>query len=321
MMLWTMCFLAFGLPDGAAAPAAAELSAPDEAAPPVPEAEGPVDEPAPVLAPVGATPLEAGLFYLAELELERALSALNAATQQGPYDHDQLIALYTALGTVRAFFDDEKGAKAAFRFLLTIAPNASLSYKTSTKATFLFEAVREEMRATRPPEVTLVPPVLVAFDQPVVLTLMRRHDPDGLLQDIVVRYRVQGADDDRFASIRLAAPDDGARTEVALPAVGPAEANVEEGGLSGAVVEVAVSAYDRRGWEVKRAPGPDRPLEIPVGFDAPGPWYTSWWAITGAMVGVAVFVAASTAGLAAGGAGYWVATRPDPLVDIIVEGP
>ena len=42
-------------------------------------------------------------------------------------------------------------------------------------------------------------------------------------------------------------------------------------------VEVSASVLTSQGWEIARSHQLDAPAEIPIGFDAPGPWYTRWW--------------------------------------------
>ena len=110
--------------------------------------------------------------------------------------------------------------------------------------------------------------------------------------------------DGRFWILRVRPPV-GLRNEHGLPpdfkkrrSSGTTDkAEADEEGTPGALLQLAALGYDSRGWEVFRGPEPERPLEVPVGFSPPGPWYTRWWfwglVVGGATaVGTTVLVAA-----------------------------
>lgn len=253
-------------------------------------------------APTGpAAALNEGLQALEDLDLFAAEQKLNEALSAGPYKLEQVVALYAALGITRAYLEDEEGALSAFGKLLAVAPGHSLAYTTSPKATFLFERVRKESKARRAAELRASPPAVVPFGFPVTMTLERPADPTGLFARAEVLVRLKGEDEYRTLAVEL--PPVGGASTVELGTWEESAGITDETGQVGLIVEVALHAYDEHGWEVFRRPAPERPLEVPVGFDAPGPWYTQWWvwALGGAATAAvtASVATVSSAGVAA----------------------
>lgn len=234
-----------------------------------------VPAPSSAAASVPALRLERGLKLLEMQEYEAARPELELALAERDYRLEQVVALYRALGVVRAFAGDDAGARWAFERLLSVDPGHALRYTLSPKATFLFEQARQTARARRALELSLATAPVVPFDQPIEVTLDRAADPLALVTRVQVLHRVKGSAD--WQQIDLAAPAIGGRQRVALPAVAADQAVAEADGTRGALLELAAIGYSDAGWEVVRSPAPDRPHELPVGFDVPGPWYAQWW--------------------------------------------
>ncbi|MFH1812522.1 MAG: hypothetical protein ABIJ09_27565 [Pseudomonadota bacterium] len=222
-----------------------------------------------------ATHLGRGLRLLDLQEFGEARAALELALDDGPYDHAQVVGLYRGLGLSRAFTGDEDGALWAFSRLLIVAPDESLPYTTSPKATFVFDRARMAQRQQRPAEILVVTEPVLAFDRPVLCRVERRSDPLAAMTHAAVLHRLQGQVD--YQTLELELPPPGQRLDVTLPAVPGAAAVVDSHGIPGAILEIAVVARDARGWEIYRGPDPERPLQIPVGFSESREWYTQWW--------------------------------------------
>lgn len=282
-----------------------EGSAPAGDAPPVgtsdddaaPDEAGPAEEPSPATPDVSGVPearrdLVLGIRWLEALEPERALASLEEARDGGPYRLDDVIALYHHLGIARAYLGDEAGAVSAFEHLLAVAPGHSLAYTTSPRATLLFQKALDKVRDRRALELRLETAPVVPLDEPVVVTLTAAGDPLGLVKQVAVLHRRKG--EAEFSRLELDRPPVGEAIEVALPAVPSLEALPDGEGLTGALLEVAVVGYDVRGWEVYAGPAPSRPLEVPVGYTEPVPWYGHWW--VWAIVGGAAVTTVATGG-------------------------
>lgn len=260
--------------EGSEVPAATEAPASEADATPA-EAEAPpasseTDKRAP------QSNLERGLALFQALEFEVAKDALEAALKDRDHSRDDLAKLYATLGVVRAYLEDPHGARAAFDSLLAIAPGHTLPYTTSPKATFVFEKARTEAKTRRALELRFTPPKLQRLDEPIVVEVARTADPFKDVSTVELWHRKKGAD--KWEKLTFDAPAVGKSVRAKLPAVTEADAFVdEETGSTGAYVEVAVVGRSALGWELFRGPDRERPFEIPVGFDAPGPWYTTWW--------------------------------------------
>ncbi len=76
-----------------------------------------------------------------------ATAAIDAAAKLGPLDHAAHIMLWEQRGIASAYVGDHEHASAAFDMLLALDPSHILSYRLSTKATFVFEDVRRDQRA------------------------------------------------------------------------------------------------------------------------------------------------------------------------------
>jgi len=134
----------------------------------------------------------------------------------------------------------------------------------------------------------------VKLDAPVDVTITAVADPSGLVRDIALLHRRKG--EANFQRIDLPRPEIGEAVTLTLPAVTAEEAAPDVEGLVGALIEVAVVGYDARGWEVYAGPAPARPLEVPVGYILPVPWYAQWW-VWGIVGGVAVTAVTTTSAI------------------------
>ena len=270
------------------------------------------DAEAEATAPAGRA-LDRGVALLRDLEIERAHLELEAALDEGPYDYDDTLVLLANVGVTRAYLGNDDGAVWAFERLLGAAPGFALDYTTSPKATFLFQKAQEGMRTRRSPEIRVVAPTVVRFDAPVVLELTRVADPLQQLTHMTLHHRVKGSP--TFAAMEIQLPSVGQPMQVQLPAVGEDEGFEDETGSTGAIVEVAVTAQNDRRWQVYRGPDPSRPQEIPVGFDAPGPWYTQWWlwALAGGVASTGAAITAASGATTVAAIVLWPAPEEVPI--------
>jgi hypothetical protein len=226
----------------------------------------------------GPSKLEIGKKALAELKIDDAKAALDAAEKAGPLDHEHAVELWEQRGIASAYIDDEASARAAFDMLLALDPGHFLSYTLSPKATFVFEKVRQRNDRTSP-ELDLTWDRGGKVGEPVPLDVEVLADPKHFLRRASVFVRERGATNWRAADLEL--PDHGERRLV-LPPI------VEKKPVS---LEVYLKAYDDRGNEVLTWADATRPREIPLRYDPPQPWYRTWWGITA--IGVAVAAIAS----------------------------
>lgn len=212
-----------------------------------------------------AARLAASTQAITALDLDAARAALDAAAQTGPLDHDENVQLWEQRGIVAAYGDDVAGAKRAFDMLLALDPGHFLSYYISPKATFVFEALRNEKDRT-PPAIDVQWQRGGKVGDPVPLDLTVVADPKQFLRHATVFVRTRGEPAWRAADVALKGEQ-----RVVLPPV------TATGPVS---LELYVRAYDDHGNEVLTWADPARPREIPLRYDPPPPWWRSWWAIT-----------------------------------------
>ncbi|MGE0549823.1 MAG: hypothetical protein AB7O24_18350 [Kofleriaceae bacterium] len=235
----------------------------------------------------GAAKVAVGVDALRRAEVEQATAALDAATKAGPLDQDTNIALWEQRGIAAAYVDDEATASAAFEMLLALDPGHFLSYHTSPKATFVFEKVRNELKARGAPAIDINWAQGQKVGSAVPLDVAVLADPKQFLRSATLYVRARGEPAWRAADVTLR----GAGTEhhVVLPPV------VATKPVS---LELYLRAYDAGGNEVFMWADPKRPREIPLRYDPPQPWYRKWWVIaiggTVAAVGTGAIVYAVT---------------------------
>lgn len=213
----------------------------------------------------GAAKIESGKAALANLDVDTAKAALDAAPASGPLDHRSHVTLWEQRGIAAAYVDDESTAAAAFDMLLALAPNHILSYRLSPKATFVFEKVRTANGGGAQLDVNW------QFGQkvgdPVPLDLEVVADPKSFLRSATVFVRTRGDAAWRAADLVLR----GKTQRVVLPPIRATKP---------VSLELHVRGYDERGNEVLAWANPDRPREIPLRYDPPTPWYRKWWVLT-----------------------------------------
>lgn len=224
---------------------------------------------------------------------DAALPLLAATEAAGGLTHADLVRLLILRGTAQAFVDDTDGAVATFVSLLHLAPAQALPYDASPRVTFAFEAARAAAAHRRALDVTLVAPAVARLDDPIVVDVERRADADHLVRRVSLWHRNKGA----ATWLHEDADFSGDSVSLALPARGADVATVDDDGRPGVIVEVALIGTDARGSQVLVSPSPEHPLEVPVGFDAPPPWYANPWMWTGVAVASVVVAGASTAAI------------------------
>ncbi len=239
-----------------------------------------------------AKKLAEGKAALDAANVEAAGAALDAAATSGPLDHDANISLWEQRGIAASYIDDDATARSAFEMLLALDPGHFLSYLTSTKATFRFEKVRNEITSKSAPAVE----VDWAFGQrvgsPIKIDISVLADPKKFLDRATLFVRTRGEAQWKAADLPLAAADQ----HLVLPAIHADKA---------VSLELYLKAYDQRGNEVLTWAQPARPREIPLRYDPPRPWWQKWWVIT---------IAGSVAVLGTGGIVYAVTREPPSTV-------
>lgn len=217
-----------------------------------------------------------GRDALKDADVDAAKIALDAAERGGPRDYETNIALWQQRGIAAAYIDDDASAAAAFDMLLALDPSHILSYRLSTKATFVFEDVRRRLAAKG------VPAIDVRWTQghkvgdriPVEIEVVA--DPKRFLRRATLFVRARGEPRWRAVDVGLAARG----THLVLPPVQAAAPTT---------LELYLRAYDDRGNEVLGWANPAQPREIPLRYDPPPPWYRKPWVWIGG--GSAVVVA------------------------------
>jgi hypothetical protein len=242
-----------------------------------------------------AAAIERAARALADFQPDAALAELDRARAAGPHRHELLVELYEQLGIAHAYLGHDAEATAAFEMLLTLAPRHLLSYTLSPQVTFLFERVRKNRDRIEPPVVDLSWPRELEVTDPVPIDVEVVRDRRSLLSRATLEVRRKGTGEFRSVDLALAEPGDYRR--VVLPRVG---------GTGAGAVEIFLRAYDDAGNEVLRWGSDDRPREIPLGYEAPTPWYRNWW--VWAVAGTAV---AATTGVTV----YLIQREPPDLVD------
>lgn len=201
-------------------------------------------------------------------DVDAAKAALDAAERDGgPRDHESNILLWQQRGIAAAYVDDDPAAAAAFGMLLALDPGHVLSYRLSTKATFVFEDVRARASLSGGAAIDVRWRGGQKVGERIPLDIEVVADPKRFLRRATVFVRARGEPRWRAADLALpAAPTRQARVE--LPPV------VARRPTS---LELYLRAYDERGNEVLAWAGPRQPREIPLRYDPPPSWYRRPW--------------------------------------------
>ncbi len=218
-----------------------------------------------------------------DADVEAAKLALDAAERDGgPRDHEANVLLWQQRGIAAAYVDDDAAAAAAFDMLLALDPSHILSYRLSTKATFVFEDVRRRIEQRGAPAIDVRWRLGQKVGERIPLDVEVVADPRQFLRRATLFVRTRG--EPRWRAADLALPAGGDRqARLELPAV-QATRPVS--------LELYLRAYDDRGNEVLAWAGPDQPREIPLRYDPPPRWYRRPWVwITGGSVIVAATAA------------------------------
>jgi hypothetical protein len=198
-------------------------------------------------------------------DVEAAKLALDAAERGGPRDHEANIQLWQQRGIAAAYVDDDTAAAAAFDMLLALDPSHILSYRLSTKATFVFEDVRRRLAGRPTPAIDVRWPSGQKIGERIPLDVEVVADPKRFLRRATLFVRTRGEPAWRAADLALPASH---RTGLVLP---PVRAGTPTS------LELYLRAYDDGGNEVLAWANPKQPREIPLRYDPPPPWYRRPW--------------------------------------------
>lgn len=210
---------------------------------------------------------------------------------------DEFAARDELAGVALASLGNDAAAEERFARLLIVMPDHALSYTRSPKVAFPYEAARNKRRADAALTVRVQAPLVLAWKVPVALDVVVTGNPLELLRSVEVCRRLKNADEQASAA-------GGAAVCAPIDVTGPAASSqpvhldlaplqppmldtpTPDGGvqLQGLTL-IDVRGFDATGNEVLR----QTPVEIPIGFAPPPPWYTSQWLWGGvAAVGAAV---------------------------------
>ena len=242
----------------------------------------------------GARHLTAALTAYDALQLDDARIALDRALRDPSNQRAQLVEIYRLKGLVEASRGQPIAAKRAFSLMLVLRPEVELPDDISPKITSAVAAARASLPGERGVMLESAAPAEILMGNAAELPL-RVNDTLGMVEQIVVRYRV--ADQDPVEVV-LTRADQGLLTlpASALPArSAPYLVTLEA---------VAQSAY---GAELARLDPDDAAARVQVVTEfteEPIPIYQRWWLWAGVAGGVAL--AAAAAGVA-----VWALAPPD----------
>ena len=219
---------------------------------------------------------------------------------RGPMSHAQVVEHRRLLGTARAFVDDSDGAVAAFSELVRYAPSFAFPYTASPKVTFAFEQARASERKRRPLTLEVLTPPVARLDEPITISVRVQGDRERRLR----RVRLSRADNVSGDAPPHEAVLSGDVATIVLPGQSRDRVVVDDDGLPGVVLSMRAMGLDEEGSALIES----APVVLPVGFDAPPPWWQS----------PALVALGATAGVLIAGAvtaGIIIATSPPDVVD------
>ncbi len=240
--------------------------------------------------------LEEGARALEALQTARAVSLLERARGEGPYDLPTHLRLYEQLAIAYAFLERPDDALKAFDRVLALSPGHAVSYTLSPKVTFLFERARNTHAGQPQLDLEVSWPKDIKGGAPLVVNVEKRFDVLELAINLALFSRTRGAP--TFQPHPVPAPRPGQSVTVELPE----ESLGEEGSV---VRELYLQATDAAGNEVFRWASSALPREVTSVALVKQAWYQKWWVWSA--IGVAV------AG-ATGGIVYWQTRQPPPLL-------
>jgi len=253
----------------------------------------------------GARHLDQARAAYDALQLDDARIALDRALRDPSNQRDQLVEIYRLKGLVEASMGQPIAAKRAFSQMLVLRPELQLPDDISPKITNAFEAARASLPGERGVLLESAAPAEILMGHDAELPL-RVNDTLGMVEQIVVRYRVANRDP---VEVLLTRADHGL---LKIPAAAlPTRAAPYQVALEA----VAQSAY---GAELVRL-DPDSSaahVQVVAEFtEEPIPIYQRWWLWAGVAGGVALVATAA-------GVTVWALAPPDTSprdVAVVVE--
>jgi tetratricopeptide (TPR) repeat protein len=249
---------------------------------------------------IRAGELESARALYEEMEYEPALEAAGRALAQPEASPAELAEAYRIQGLCLSVLERSEEALAAFRHMLSIAPDTQLPADTSPKLAAPFYQAVAMARDIRPIALKLVEPEPPGSPGPRQVMLL--SDPFGLVKDVRLVSRLGPGPWQRGPARDLAG---GGQAELELPRPPPDLA-----------LEYYLEALNPFGGVLARLGGPEQPFRLhatqpvvervvadaPVDAeDEPTPWHRTWWFWTA--VGVVVVGTAVGLGVGLGTAG------------------
>lgn len=235
--------------------------------------------------------LEDGIKAIDALDTQGAVSQLEKARGEGPYDLTNHIRLYEHLAIAYAYVGRTEEAVKAFEQVLALSPGHAVSYTLSPKVTFLFEKARQLHAAAPQLSLEVSWPRDMKGGRRLPVTIENRVDSRHLLGSFKLFSREKGAAG--FDAQPVAAPAPGQSLTLELPEVAPA--------VNGSVTrELYGIGFDAAGNEVFRWASGSMPRDvtsIPLITQA---WYQRWYV----WAAIVVVLAGTSATVA------YFATRP-----------
>lgn len=238
------------------------------------------------------THLAAASAALTRLDVDEAAQGLDAVEKAAPLDYKTNTTLWEQRGIAAAYTDDEATATRAFGMLLAIDPTHFLSYELSPKATLVFEKTLKQAKQHPAPTVDVSWSRGARVGEPIPIDIDVIADPKQFLAYATLYVRTRGEQSWHAADVTL-----GGLRRITLPPV-ETKKNVS--------LELYLAVQDTHRNEVLMWADPKRPRELALRYEAPTPWYRTWWGITSIVAGSAAVV---------GGVVYAVTLSPPDKID------
>lgn len=198
---------------------------------------------------------------------------------------DEFAARDELAGVALASLGNDAAAEDRFARLLIVMPDHALSYTRSPKVAFPYEAARMKRRTDAALTVRVQAPLVLAWDTPVAIDVVVTGNPRALLHSVEVCRRLKNADAQVSAAgsapvcapIGVTGPASPSQpVHLDLASLQPPMLDTptpNDGTRRQGLALIDVRGFDATGNEVLR----QTPVEIPIGFAPPPPWYTSQW--------------------------------------------